>query len=83
MNDIEYKQKISEALQRFQNGELPPKTPFTFLMCLGYRSDLDQMDLEPNTPQRCLLRSFDQLDKMNSGIAHKLDEWDSIDLLFN
>ena len=78
MNDIEYKQKISEALQRFKTGNLASNTR-NLLNTLGYYSDLE-MDLEPNTAEM-FIAEFDLSDKMNRERA-QVDEWASIDLLF-
>lgn len=78
MNDIEYKQKISEALQCFQSGELAKNARY-LLNTLGYYSDLE-MDIEPNTAKR-FIAEFDLSDKMNRERA-QIDDWVSIDLLF-
>ena len=78
MNDIEYKQKISEALQRFKTGGLAQNAR-NLLNTLGYHSDLE-MDIEPNTAKG-FIAEFDLSDKMNRERA-EIDDWMSIDLLF-
>ncbi len=78
MNDIEYKQKISDALQHFKTGNLAQNTR-NLLNTLGYHSDLE-MDIEPNTAKG-FMAEFDLSDKMNLERA-QVDEWESIDLLF-
>ena len=78
MNDIAYKQKISEALQRFRSGKLAQNAR-DLLNTLGYHSDLE-MDIEPNTAKG-FIAEFDLSDKMNRERA-QIDDWVSIDLLF-
>ncbi|MCY3682994.1 MAG: Eco57I restriction-modification methylase domain-containing protein [Gemmatimonadetes bacterium] len=78
MNDIEYKQKISGALQRFKAGDLAQNAR-NLLNTLGYHSDLE-MDIEPNTAKG-FIAEFDLSDKMNRERA-QIDDWVSIDLLF-
>ncbi len=78
MNDIEYKQKISEALQRFQSGDLS-KNAVHLLDVLGYRSD-NQIDLDSNHPD-AFFAEYDQQGTLNRDKLLFAD-WDSIDLLF-
>ncbi len=78
MNDIAYKQKIAEALQRFRSGNLAQNAR-DLLNTLGYHSDLE-MDIEPNTAKG-FIAEFDLSDKMNRERA-QIDDWVSIDLLF-
>ena len=78
MNDIEYKQKISEALQRFRNEEIVQNAR-DLLNTLGYHSDLE-MDIEPNTAKG-FIAEFDLSKKMNRKRA-QIEDWVSIDLLF-
>ena len=78
MNDIEYKQKISEALQRFQSGELS-KNAVHLLDVLGYRSD-NQIDLDSNHPD-AFFAEYDQQGTLNRDKSLSAD-WNSIDLLF-
>ena len=78
MNDIEYKQKISEALQHFQSGELS-KNAVHLLNVLGYRSD-NQIDLDSNHPD-AFFAEYDQQGTLNRDKLLSAD-WDSIDLLF-
>ena len=78
MNDIAYKQKIAEALQRFRSGKLAQNAR-DLLNTLGYHSDLE-MDIEPNTAKG-FIAEFDLSDKMNRERA-QIDDWVSIDLLF-
>ena len=78
MNDIAYKQKIAEALQRFRSGDLAQNAR-DLLNTLGYHSDLE-MDIEPNTAKG-FIAEFDLSDKMNRERA-QIDDWVSIDLLF-
>ena len=78
MNDIEYKQQISEALQRFQSGELS-KNAVHLLGVLGYRSD-NQIDLDSNHPD-AFFAEYDQQGTLNRDKLLSAD-WDSIDLLF-
>ncbi len=78
MNDIEYKQKISEALQRFQSDELS-KNAVHLLGVLGYRSD-NQIDLDSNHPD-AFFAEYDQQGTLNRDKLLSAD-WNSIDLLF-
>ena len=78
MNDIEYKQKISDALQRFPSDELS-KNAVHLLDVLGYRSD-NQIDLGSNHPD-AFFAEYDQQGNLNRDKLLSSD-WDSIDLLF-
>ena len=78
MNDIEYKQKISDALQRFPSGELS-KNAVHLLDVLGYRSD-NQIDLGSNHPD-AFFAEYDQQGNLNRDKLLSAD-WNSIDLLF-
>ncbi len=78
MNDIQYKQKISDALQRFPSGELS-KNAVHLLDVLGYRSD-NQIDLGSNHPD-AFFAEYDQQGNLNRDKLLSAD-WDSIDLLF-
>ena len=78
MNDIEYKQKIAEALQCFQSGELS-KNAVHLLNVLGYRSD-NQIDLDSNHPD-AFFAEYDQQKILNRDKLLSAD-WNSIDLLF-
>ena len=78
MNDIEYKQIIAEALQRFRSGDLVQNAR-DLLNTLGYHSELE-MDIEPNTAKG-FIAEFDLSKKMYRERA-QIDDWVSIDLLF-
>ena len=72
------KDKIKTALQRFSNGNLAENARH-LLNVLGYHSQRI-MDLEPNTAEE-FLSAFNLDNKINEKLA-LLQEWESVDLLF-
>ena len=70
--------KIKSALQRFSDGNLA-KNARHLLNVLGYHSQRI-MDLEPNTADE-FLSAFNLDNKINEKLA-SLQEWESVDLLF-
>ena len=74
----EKKDAVETALRRFASGALADNAK-NLLKTLGYESQRT-MDLEPNTADE-FLSSFDFDGEINCERA-RLDEWESIDLLF-
>ena len=72
------KDQIKSALQRFNNGNLAENARH-LLNVLGYHSQRI-MDLEPNTADE-FLSAFNLDNKINEKLA-SLQEWESVDLLF-
>ena len=74
----QHKNDIKNALQRFADGDLADNAR-RLLDTLGYRSERT-ISLVPNTAEEFVDR-FDPSKTMNAGRA-LLDEWESIDILF-
>ena len=74
----QHKSSIKNALKQFTSGNLADNT-LHLLDILGYRSERT-MSLEPNTAEK-FIDNFDPSKTINANRA-RLDEWESIDLLF-
>ena len=74
----QHKNDIKNALKRFTDGNLADNAR-RLLDTLGYRSGRT-ISLEPNTAEG-FIENFDPSKTMNAGRA-LLDEWESVDLLF-
>ena len=78
MNELQTRKNIQQALKGFQHGALLINAN-NLLNVLGYESELT-IDLESNLAEE-FISYFDQFGKLNRERA-MVDEWESIDFLF-